>query len=285
MDRILVTGASGFIGSHLVPALRTAGHSVIEGRRDHGDVADQRVWQGFPDVEVVVHLAAKSFVPDSWKDPVAFTRTNLLGAIAALDYCRMRRARLVYLSSYMYGTPERLPIPETAPLVAWNPYALSKKLAEEACEFYANSFNVAVTILRPFNVYGPGQSEAFLIPWIVKQAVTSSEICVKDTDPKRDYLYVEDLVEAIVRSIPRREGLGIFNIGSGVSHSVAEVIETIQDVWGTRLPVQSEGQRRKNEIMDTVADASRAREVLGWTPRFSLRQGLEHMHRSTEARS
>src|SRR5437867_2388335 len=188
MDRVLVTGASGFIGSHLVPRLRDEGHEVIEANRKTGDVADESMWRSFPAVDVVVHLAGRSFVPDSWADPGAFMRTNLLGTVAALGYCRARRARLVFPSSYLYGTPERLPVPETAPLVAKNPYALSKKLAEDACAFFANSFGVGVTILRPFNVYGPSQSDDFLIPAVVKQAISCLEIRVKDIAPRRDYV-------------------------------------------------------------------------------------------------
>jgi len=277
LTSILVTGASGFIGRHLVPELRATGHEVVEAHRSLGDVADASTWSGFRRAEVVIHLAGKSFVPDSWADPVAFIRCNLLGTVAALDFSRQHGARLVYLSSYLYGEPERLPIPESAPLVARNPYALSKKLAEEACRFYAESFGVTVTVLRPFNVYGPGQAEHFLIPSIVRQVKAGGEIRVKDLEPKRDYVHVRDVVHAIARAIPRRHDFGVFNVGSGTSHSVAELIQTVQETCGTQLPVRADGERRKDEIMDTVADISEAARRLQWRPRFTLREGMRQM--------
>jgi nucleoside-diphosphate-sugar epimerase len=278
MSRVLVTGPTGFIGKHLVPRLRAEGHEIVEAGRTAGDTADQATWKRLPPADVVVHLAAKSFVPESWDAPGLFVRTNLLGTVEALEYCRAHGARLVFPSSYLYGDVVRQPIAETTTLAATNPYALSKKLAEEACEFYADRFSIQTTILRPFNIYGPGQSDTFLIPAIVKQVNAGKEIHVKELEPRRDYVYVIDVIEAMVKAMARAGGFGVFNVGSGTSYSVSELIQTIQEVWGTDLPVCSDGVRRPGEIMDTVADIARARQQLGWTPRFTLREGLEALH-------
>lgn len=278
MSSILITGAGGFIGKHLVPRLKDAGHQVIEVRRASDDVADHATWTRLPRATIVMHLAAKSFVPDSWEAPADFLRTNLIGTVEALEYCRAHAAHLVFLSSYMYGDAGGEPISESTPLEAKNPYALSKKLAEEACGFFADRFGVPITILRLFNIYGPGQFDAFLVPTIVNQINAGKEIRVKDLAPRRDYVYVLDVVEAMVKAMASPKGLRVFNIGSGVSHSVADLIRTIQDVWGTDLPVRSDEVRRKDEIMETVADIARARWQLGWAPRFTLRQGLAHLH-------
>jgi nucleoside-diphosphate-sugar epimerase len=278
MSRVLVTGASGFIGTHLVRRLREAGIDVVAADRASGDVADAATWRRFPAAAAVVHLAANTFVPDSWDRPGEFLRANLLGTIGALEYCRTHDARLVFPSSYMYGDAVRQPTPEDAAVVAKNPYALSKKLAEEACEFFAERFGIGVTILRLFNTYGPGQPDTFVVPTIVTQVLNGREIRVKDLEPRRDYVYVLDVVEALVKAIRCNRGFTVLNVGSGTSHSVADLIGVIQDVWGTALPVRADGVRRKTEIMETVADISRAERLLGWTPRFSLRQGLEHLH-------
>jgi len=235
MSKILVTGASGFIGKHLVPQLRAASHTVIEANSVSGDVADAATWASFDIPEVVVHLAGKSFVPASWTDPASFVKCNVQGTVNALDFCRKNNARLVYISSYLYGNPEKLPIPETAPMIANNPYALSKKLAEDACKFYAGSFGVPITILRPFNVYGPQQDQNFLIPSIIRYINAGQLIEVKDLEPKRDYVYISDLVEAIMKSVELTRGFSIFNIGSGKSYSVKELIQVIQKVYGTDL--------------------------------------------------
>lgn len=278
MSSVLVTGASGFIGRHLLQRLHADGHAIVAADRRLGDMADPETWQRLPRAAVVVHLAARTFVPESWEAPSLFMRTNLLGTTAALDYCRAHGARLVFPSSYMYGDVARQPIAESTPLAASNPYALSKKLAEEACEFYGRQFGVPTTVLRPFNIYGPGQTAAFLIPTILAHVEAGREIRVKDLEPRRDFVYIADVVDAIVKAVDRTGDFAAFNVGSGTSHSVAELIQTIQDVWGTALPVRADGERRPGEIMDTVADIARARQQLGWTPRFTLRRGLEALH-------
>jgi nucleoside-diphosphate-sugar epimerase len=277
MSRVLVTGACGFLGRHLVPRLRASGHEVTEACRELGDVADPGTWRHYPSADAVVHLAAQSFVPESWERPADFMRTNLLGTIGALEYCRKHGAGLVFPSSYLYGEVARQPIPEESCLVARNPYALSKKLAEEACRFYAEGYGLGVTVLRPFNIYGAGQADRFLVPTILQQLRHGKEIHVKDLEPRRDYVYVLDVVDVMVRTVACRQGFHVFNVGSGVSHSVRELIQMIQDVWGTDLPVRSDGERRRGELMDTVADTTRATQQLGWTPRFSLRLGLEDL--------
>ena len=277
MAKILVTGSSSFIGKHLISRLRNCQHEIVEASSLEGDVATQVTWSNFDRAEVLVHLAAKTFVPDSWNDPNGFLETNFQGIVCALEYCRRNNARLIYLSSYLYGNPIKLPIPESTPLIANNPYALSKKLAEEVCKFYSDFFGVKITILRPFNVYGPGQSEKFLIPSLINQVLTGNHIHVKDLEPRRDYIYISDLIDAIVNAIDRPLVFDIFNIGMGVSYSVAELICMIQDISGTNLAVQSAGERRPQEVMDTQAEIQKAMELLNWSPQYSLRSGLEAM--------
>lgn len=274
MSKILATGASGFIGRHLVPKLRDAGHEVVEAGSDSGDIADESTWLKFSQVEVVIHLAGKSFVPDSWVDPAMFIRCNLLGTVAALEYCRKHDARLIFLSSYLYGNTDAISIPETAPLIANNPYGLSKKLAEEACRFYSDSFDTNITILRLFNVYGPGQPENFLIPSIIRQVNLREAIHIKNLEPRRDYVYVGDVVQAILKAIHCQGRFNIFNIGSGVGYSVEELIQIIQSVKRTNLPVYSDAEKRKDEVMNAVADITKAKLQLGWAPQWTLVQGV-----------
>jgi GDP-4-dehydro-6-deoxy-D-mannose reductase len=275
MTKVLVTGATGFIGTRLLPRLRAVGHEIIAANSKSGDIRAESTWAKFPPAEVVIHLAGKSFVPDSWTDSVGFISCNVLGTVSALEYCKANEARLVFLSSYLYGNPETLPIPETAGLVATNPYALSKKLAEEVCQFYGDKFGVNVTILRPFNVYGPGQRECFLLPSVIRQVNAGDVIRVKDLEPRRDYLYIGDLVDVIATAVDLRHSSCTLNVGSGVSHSVAEVIQVIQGLKQTRLRVESSEERRRDEVMDTVADITKAKRVLGWEPKWSLSQGIE----------
>jgi nucleoside-diphosphate-sugar epimerase len=281
---VLVTGATGFLGAHLVARLRDSGSAVVAMSSAEGDVADPRTWRNAVPSAAVVHLAGRSFVPDSWQDPAAFIRTNVVGTVHALEHCRKHSAPLVFLSSYLYGHPRTLPIPESAPTTATNPYALSKLLAEQACRFYAEQFGLSVTVLRVFNVYGPGQPDSFLIPSIVAQIAARGEIVVQDLTPKRDYVYVQDVVNAIERALATGNGYRVLNIGSGMSCSVAELIELTQRIWASSLPVRSRELRRPQEIMDTVADITAARELLGWTPTYTLEQGLRQLHASARVR-
>lgn len=274
MAKILITGSTGFIGKELLANLKYSDHEILELNHSSGDISDESIWSSLPKTDVVVHLAARTFVPDSWADPLGFLKTNLQGTICALNYCKNQEARLVFLSSYMYGNPELLPISESAVLHACNPYALSKKLAEDVCRFYADNFKVGIAVLRPFNVYGPMQHDDFLIPMIIKQAMTQNVIHVKDLEPKRDYIYIDDVVECIIRAFELDSNFNVFNIGTGISYSVAKVIDIIQKNLGTDFPVQSSNERRQEEVMETQADISKAAAILGWKPKWSLQQGI-----------
>jgi GDP-4-dehydro-6-deoxy-D-mannose reductase len=275
MNNILVTGAAGFIGSHLVNTLYKSSDNFFAASRSNGDISLNQTWKNFPDCNIVVHLAGKSFVPESWANFHSYAEANLLSTISALEYCRQRRAKLIYLSSYMYGNPSYLPISENMPVVVQNPYALTKRWAEDSCEFYSNNYDIPITIIRPFNVYGPGQSSNFLVPHLISQLKLGKEIRVKDLAPKRDYVYINDLISAIIKAVKIDLGYEIFNIGSGKSYSVKEIISIVQEIYGSSLPVFSEESERKSEIMDTIADISKANKLLNWSPCCDIYNGLQ----------
>jgi GDP-4-dehydro-6-deoxy-D-mannose reductase len=274
MADTLVTGAAGFIGSALVQALRTAGHRVATLTHRDGDVAEPATWSRLPPAEHVFHLAGRTYVPESWNDPAGFFRTNVGGTERALDYCRAQGAHLVCVSGYLYGVPDRLPIREDDPVRPNNPYAESKAAAERACAAHASAIHLPVTVMRLFNVFGPRERREFLIPTIVRRVRAGGPIVVKDLAPRRDYVFVDDAVEALLRTLDAPDAFRVFNIGSGVSHSVQEVIDTVQAAAGTNLPVIEEGKPRENEIADVRADITRAREQLGWAPRVTFADGI-----------
>ena len=227
MHKLLITGANGFIGKKLCQQLPAENYAITTLTHQQGEITHTATWQSLPPNDVVIHLASKTFVPDSWNNPGAFIETNTMGTLQALEYCRKQGAAMIYISSYLYGNPSALPIPETAPLFTPNPYAFSKKTAEDYCKFYHECFQVPVTILRPFNIYGEEQHASFLIPMLIEQALQQTEFRVKDLLPKRDYLYISDFINALIACIPLR-GFHLFNIGSGISYSVAEIISLLQ---------------------------------------------------------
>jgi nucleoside-diphosphate-sugar epimerase len=280
MSKIIVTGASGFIGRALVLKLNSHGWDVIPVTSSDGDIADRTTLEKFlsQDIAHVFHLAGKTFVPDSWANPHVFYQTNVLGTVSALEFCRVNCIPLTYVSAYVYGHPNTLPICEDSAVKPNNPYAMSKWLAEQTCEFYSNAYCLPVTTIRPFNAYGIGQAENFLIASLISQALDGGEsIVVNDLTPKRDYVYLEDLLTALMATLKTENRYRVFNIGSGKSLSVKNVIDVIQNVVGIQKNIVCDKVVRRNELMDVVADISMARKELGWHPEYSFQTGIEHL--------
>jgi nucleoside-diphosphate-sugar epimerase len=278
-ETVLVTGASGFLGRALKARLLADGYRVLE-MNSNADITEADNYTKFFDAGLshVFHLAGRLFAPESWTDPAGFMHTNVLGTERVLEFCRMNRLSLTYVSGYVYGVPEKLPIAESDHLMPNNPYALSKYLAERLCEFYAREYGVKTHVLRPFNVYGPNQNEKFLIPHIMRQVASGQDVRVLSLIPRRDFIYVDDVVDATVKAFHHTNGTyAVYNIGSGISLSVEEVIDEIQRVAGVSLPVVSEEKERTNEISDTYADISRARKDLAWSPVVSFAEGIRTM--------
>lgn len=278
--KTLVSGATGFIGRNLVRHLEELGHSVFPFSRSTGhDVTDKNSFAPFLEqgIGIVVHLAGLTFVPDSWIAAGSFYTVNTLGTQQVLEFCRATQARMVYVSAYVYGMPQYLPIDEYHPVAPNNPYAHSKWLGEELCRFYARNMSVKSTILRPFNLYGPGQDDRFLIPTLLRQIRETGEITVKDELPKRDYLHINDFVEACSLAMMHDENFSIFNVGSGTSHSVYQIIEVLRRGFRSDITFTSLNEKRQNEIPDTVADIGAIRRALGWSPKTNLNDEIIKM--------
>jgi radical SAM protein with 4Fe4S-binding SPASM domain len=276
VNRALVTGATGFIGRSLVDALSKLSIDVTGLGTKDGDIADPQTLSRFRDVKFsrVFHLAGAAGVTSGWDAPLSHLRTNVLGTASVLEFCRPTKTPLTYVSAYIYGQPAHLPIDEDCPPNPNNPYAESKWLAELACEFYAKYHDLPVTVVRPFNVFGIGQSHNFLIPSVITQALREGEIEVQDLEPRRDYVYLDDLVSALVSTLHAARQYRVYNIGSGTSRSVSDVIDVIQRAAGTHAPVRSKAHTRNQEIPDTRADISRAARELNWAPRHSFEEGI-----------
>jgi len=285
MPKVFITGANGGIGQRLKLALETNGNKVIMPSNSEVRIEDPAYFDGIESpeqIEVLYHLAALSFVPKSWENPADFIRVNVLGTTQVLEFCRKYHIKMVYVSSYAYGIPDYLPIDENHPVSAANPYALSKIMGEDLCRFYGKNYGVNYTIVRPFNVYGSIDNKALLIPEIIEQIRFGSEIKVQDLTPKRDYVFIDDFIRFLVQ-VQLDDSNEIYNIGSGISHSVAELIEICQTVWGTDLPVLSNDIIRQNEIPETLCDAFKAKKRLGWEPEFSLEDGIRMMKTRIES--
>ncbi|HEY6915439.1 MAG TPA: NAD(P)-dependent oxidoreductase, partial [Paludibacter sp.] len=210
-------------------------------------------------------------------EPKKFYTTNYLSTLNMLELCRINQARMIFFSSYVYGHPQYQPIDENHPIQAFNPYAQTKVICESLCEGYNRDFNVPVTIFRPFNIYGTGQNPDFLIPSIIQQA-RNGKIIIKDDRPKRDYIHVEDIVNAVITAIGNAQsGLHTYNLGTGVSHSVKEIVDIVRSLFNSEIDYLCTNELRPNDVMDTIADIRKIKAELNWQPTVSIHDGLKKM--------
>lgn len=275
---ILVTGAGGFLGGYLCKKLQADGHCIIAHHLADGDLTLPATLACYDKVDYVYHLAARTFVPDSWNETYNYFQTNVMSTANILEFCRRQRCGVALMSTYVYGEPQYLPVDENHPVSAITPYHQSKLMCESLGAFYWEKFDLPITVFRPFNIYGKGQSDAFLLPTIVKQLLDPDckEIVVMDLSPRRDYVYVDDVVEILSRAVhPHKAGFRVFNVGSGQSVSVEDAILAAMVATGTQKPYRSKQQVRQGEVSDCVADMRRVRAELGEVTLRSISRGLK----------
>jgi nucleoside-diphosphate-sugar epimerase len=277
VDTVLVTGSTGFIGRALAKRLEAIGKNVLHASRSSAIEVGCNSLLG-ERIGHIFHLAGRIGVIGAWDDPVGYLETNAVGTARVLEQCRRRGCGMTFLSTYVYGIPERLPICETDPINPNNPYALSKHIAEQLCEFYSQFYDIPVVSLRLFNVYGPGQRDDFLVPFVIRQILDAgrSEIEVMDLTPCRDYVYLSDVIDAILLATRAAPG-SIFNVGSGHAYSVEEIIRRASAAAGVYKPYRGRRSRRRGEIDKTVADTRALEAAVGWRPRVSIDSGLRQV--------
>lgn len=304
--RVFVTGADGFIGSHLTEALVQVGAKVramvFHNAHSHwgwlddlspdvlkdvevveGDISDPGAMRNLiKEVEIVFHLAALIAVPFSYISPISYIRTNVMGTVNVLQAAQEAGAELVIhtSTSEVYGDAQKIPMDEGHPLNAQSPYAATKVAADQMALSIHRSTALPVAILRPFNTYGPRQSTRAVIPTIITQALEGDgRIFLGNTTPTRDFLYVEDAVRGFLLMATSEDVVGrIVGIGTGVETSIAELVKIIGEILGKELRVLSVPERvrpRQSEIERLCCDSSLARRILGWEPHILLREGLE----------
>jgi NAD dependent epimerase/dehydratase len=305
---VLVTGADGFIGSHLTETLAGRGAKVTalalynsfdshgwlddlpqatrsKLRLVRGDVCDSTfVHRLMRRQDIVFHLAALIAIPYSYVAAQSYVDTNVLGTLNVLEAARENDVlRVVHTStSEVYGTALTTPITENHPLQGQSPYSASKIGADMMAEAFARSFDLRVAILRPFNTFGPRQSERAVIPTILRQALDPDcrTIKIGDTTPVRDFTFVDDTAAAFlaIGTASRIEFGRPYNAGTGKSVTVAELIELVRELTGCRKPLEYDAERTrppKSEVRALLADSSRLAAATGWRPTTDLREGLK----------
>jgi dTDP-glucose 4,6-dehydratase len=300
--KVLVTGAGGFIGSHLTERLVALGAETralvrynsasSHGWLDNSSVKDSieiisgdicdgpNVRSALRGIDIVFHLAALISVTYSYENPDAFVKTNVEGTVNVFQGALDAGVGLVIhtSSSEVYGSARYTPIDEAHPLQGQSPYAASKIGADKMAESFHRSMELPVAVIRPFNTYGPRQSARAVIPAIITQALTQPTVRLGSLTPIRDFNYVSDTVEGYIRMAESPRAIGeVINLGSGREISIGDLADTILKLVGKEATVEHEGQRMRpkdSEVDRLLADNSKAREIIGWEPQYTLKQGL-----------
>ena len=276
-----VTGSSGFIGSNLVRTLKDRGIEVFEISRSVNsiDITNWELVEKIPAQDIVFHIAGITNIQEAFKYPRSMYFTNFTGTLNVLEWCRLRNIKnMVYLSTFVYGEPQYLPVDEEHPVRPNNPYSESKLMGEDLCKAYSRDYGINARILRLFNIYGAGQKGDFLIPRILEQ-LRNGKVLLGNPVPKRDFVYITDVVKAIMTaSLSDIEGFNVFNIGSGKSYSVREIADIItkkySELTGKNVSIIYMKDERKGEIADTIANIGKAKKILKWSPEIDIETGL-----------
>lgn len=303
--RILVTGSDGFIGSHLVEELVKQGHEVrafvfynsfnswgwldscdiaVKGKFEifQGDIRDPNgVREAIKDCDIVIHLAALIAIPFSYHSPDTYVSTNIAGTLNVLQAARDYGVKVIHTStSEVYGTAEFVPITENHPLKGQSPYSATKIAADQLAYSFYTSFDLPVTIIRPFNTYGPRQSSRAVIPTIISQLASGKQnINLGSVHPTRDFNYVEDTVRGFIAAIHVSEAYGeVINIGSNFEISIADTVEMISSIMGVKVDIITDDLRMrpdKSEVERLWANNQKAKKLLNWEPNYGGFQGFK----------
>ena len=187
--------------------------------------------------------------------------------------------KLIYLNAYPYGVPQYLPIDESHPLEPHSPYNSSKIIAENLLFSYLNNITKVIS-LRVFNIYGKYQLQNFLIPNIISQIKESDKVILNDLRPKRDFLYIQDLIILLNNIILDTNNIGIYNVGYGRSYSIKEVVDAISIAFNKRIALKTIQKKRQNEILDLYADINKVKSSFNWSPKFSILDGMKHYYKN-----
>jgi nucleoside-diphosphate-sugar epimerase len=301
MSRMLVTGAAGFIGSHLAERLIADGHHVtgLESFSDHysrdlkqlnlsglgtepqfelveADISRDPLVDLFSDIDVAFHLAARPGVRDSWSAFGDYVDANIVGSRAVFDAAATAHTRVVYASSSsVYGDATTLPVTERHPLHPVSPYGASKVMTEVLAGAYASSFGLEAIGLRYFTVYGPRQRPDMGLSRFIEAATAETTIPIYgDGRQRRDMTYVGDVVEATLSAAQRGRPGAVYNVASGTQRPLLEILNELGDVIGLPLRLAHE-DAKPGDVRDTWGDIASASEDLGYAPSMTLREGLE----------
>jgi len=276
MKKVLITGSNGFIGKHLSKALEAQDIEVVKFNLENNqDVSRASDFAKLPQVDTVFHLAAVSGYKTSNENTSLAYKINVLGTVNVLEYCKRVKAKLIFPSTYVYDQSYEDYKKETDSANPTTHYSFTKWLGEELCRFYSRVFKVDSLILRTSNVYGVRQDEIYIVPIIVKHLLTGKQLILTKPDIERTYIYVEDLIEAYIKSAQAKTKPGeVFNVAYSQSTSLEKLVKLAEKVSGNKAKVSYSGQSRPHDIDKNRFDISKIKQRINWEPKVGLEEGL-----------
>jgi nucleoside-diphosphate-sugar epimerase len=282
--KILVTGANGFIGKHLCRRLAENGFNVADGKsrsyRKPLDVTDLgQLASACRDVDTVIHLAGRTSIKRSLRDPYKTYYINYMGALNLLEASRLMDVkRLINVSTFVYGQPHDVPINEKHRINPHSPYTKSKLLAEMICQYYSCDYDIDIVTLRPFQIYGWGARPDSFIPSIIQQIARKGKVSLNGKNVRRDFLFVDDFVDlivAILNNFPN--GYNVYNVGFGKSYALEKIAKILSDQMDKRIKINYEEAYPSSSGTNMQADITKVSEAFRWKPRVTIEKGLRYI--------
>lgn len=272
MGKILVTGSFGFIGTQIVKRLHKLEVVTDSHNSEHIDLQNRGEVMELESADLVIHLGGKTPQKElGWEE---YFKNNVIGTLNVLEYCIQKKIKkMIYVSSYVYGNPKYCPIDENHPVNPHNAYTESKYLGERLCEFYCNRTDLNLIILRPFNIFGGSLRDGFMITNLINSVKTGKKLTITNKDSKRDFLYIDDFVDLILKIKDYDFKFQIFNVGSGVSYSFEDIIKKIEVMASKKIDLEY-NENRAIFIDDIRADISKIKNEIRWEPKIKFDEGL-----------
>ena len=275
--KIGLTGFNGWIGTSIRKDFENKSCEIFN--LDHISInlikRSKNIKNKVKNLDWIFHFGAKTNILESFDDPFATYINNILSTVLITEYAKITNSRLLYLSSYIYGKPEYFPIDEKHPIRPNNPYMDSKWISEQACKNISNQLGISLTILRAFNIYGPGQKPGRLISDLYNNVRNNNDLDLNDPIPTRNYLYIKDFSSLLYKVLSTNKvSQGTFNLGGEGSYSNLDVAKKILSHSGKNLKINIKSVARKNDISKIIINISKIKKHFEWKPEFSLDDGI-----------
>jgi len=281
--KVFVTGHRGFIGTSLMEcfhkeAIPAFPDSYQNGKNMDINILNRDKFQHIDeDVDVIIHLAAKTSITKSLENPYDTYYNNLFGTLNVLNFAKERKiSKIINLSTYVYGNPIYLPIDEQHPVNPHSPYNKSKVISENLCKYHSEDYKIDIVTLRPFYIYGPLSNPHSFIPSVIQQIKENGNVSLSYENTKRDFLFIDDFVNLLLKILYRfPQGYNVYNVGYGKSSRLEDIVYMIEKIKNLKIPIKYDKSIRSNDIVDMIADNSLAIKTFNWYPEIDIEKGLK----------